>query len=123
MTLTINGTDFVPLLAKQGLEQTWKVRESKQSGLVTADGTQHVAVLAQKRQLKISLMALTAAEAETVLEALAPGVCTVRYEDLADSSGITSKRMVCRSVPAGYLSQDGDGVHWWRGVTFTMEEL
>ena len=56
MTLTINGTDFVPFLAQQGLEQTWKTRESKNSGLVTADGTEHVAILSQKRQLKVSAM-------------------------------------------------------------------
>ena len=123
MTLTINGTDFVPFLAQQGLEQTWKTRESRNSGLVTADGTEHVAILSQKRQLKVSLMALTAAEAAAVSAALAPGVCTVRYEDLADSSGIASKRMVCRTLPAGYLSRDGDGVDWWRGVRFTLEEL
>ena len=123
MTLTINGTDFVPYLAAQGLEQSWKARESKQSGLVTADGTEHVHILTQKRQLKVKLMALTAAQAAAVSAALAPGVFSVQYEDIADVSGTASKRMVCRTLPAGYLSRDGDGVDWWRGVSFTLEEL
>ncbi len=82
-----------------------------------------MAVLSQKRQLKITLMALTAAEAAVVSAALAPGVCTVRYEDLEDTAGIASKQMICRTLPAVYLSRDGDGVDWWRGFTFTLEEL
>lgn len=119
MTLKINGVDFMPYIAKQGVK--WQRSDVDQTNSGRAmDGTMYRGRVASKIRLDITCRPLTATEAMLVLSTILPEYVTVEYYDpmYGYRSGVT---MYSNNNPATFLIEKPED-DWWSGITFPLIE-
>nr|DAZ46794.1 MAG TPA: hypothetical protein [Caudoviricetes sp.] len=119
MMLKINGVDFMPLIAKQGVKWQRNDIDAANSGR-TMDGQMQRGRVATKIRLDITCRPLTAEEARLVLTTILPEYVSVDYYDPMRGyrSGIS---MYSNNNPASFLIEKPED-DWWSGITFPLIE-
>ena len=119
MMLKINGVDFMPFIAKQGVKWQRNDIDAPNSGR-TMDGMMQRGRVATKIRLDITCRPLTAEEARLVLNTILPEYVTVDYYDpmSGERYGVT---MYSNNNPASFLIEKPED-DWWRGITFPLIE-
>lgn len=119
MMLKINGVDFMPFIAKQGVKWQRNDIDAANSGR-TMDGQMQRGRVATKIRLDITCRPLTAEEARLVLTTILPEYVSVDYYDPMSGyrSGIS---MYSNNNPASFLIEKPED-DWWSGITFTLIE-
>lgn len=119
MKLVINGVDFVPFIAKQGVKWQRSDIDASNSGR-TMDGVMHRGRVTTKIRLDITCRPLTATEAMTVLNAILPEYVSVDYYDPMYGERY-SVSMYSNNNPASFLIEKPED-DWWSGITFPLIE-
>lgn len=119
MMLKINGVDFMPFIAKQGVKWQRNDIDAANSGR-TMDGMMQRGRVATKIRLDITCRPLTAEEAHLVLNTILPEYFSVDYYDpmIGERYGVT---MYSNNNPASFLIEKPDD-DWWSGITFPLIE-
>lgn len=119
MMLKINGVDFMPFIAKQGVKWQRNDIDAANSGR-TMDGQMQRGRVATKIRLDITCRPLTAEEARLVLTTILPEYVSVDYYDPMSGyrSGIS---MYSNNNPAFFLIEKPED-DWWNGITFPLIE-
>lgn len=119
MMLKINGEDFMPFIAKQGVKWQRNDIDAPNSGR-TMDGMMQRGRVATKIRLDITCRPLTADEARLVLNTILPEYVSVDYYDpmSGERYGVT---MYSNNNPASFLIEKPDD-DWWSGITFPLIE-
>lgn len=119
MMLKINGVDFMPFIAKQGVKWQRNDIDAPNSGR-TMDGQMQRGRVATKIRLDITCRPLKAEEARLVLNTILPEYVHVDYYDPMSGyrSGVT---MYSNNNPASFLIEKPDD-DWWSGITFPLIE-
>jgi hypothetical protein len=119
MMLKINGVDFMPFIAKQGVKWQRNDIDAANSGR-TMDGQMQRGRVATKIRLDITCRPLTAEEARLVLNTILPEYFSVDYYDpmSGERYGVT---MYSNNNPASFLIEKPDD-DWWSGITFPLIE-
>lgn len=119
MMLKINGVDFMPFIAKQGVKWQRNDIDAPNSGR-TMDGTMQRGRVTTKIRLDITCRPLTAEEAMTVLHTILPEYVIVDYYD--PMSGYRNNvTMYSNNNPASFLIEKPED-DWWSGITFPLIE-
>ena len=116
---TVNNVNLLPYIVEDGLKWTRFDVEAPDTGR-TLDGVMHRCRVAVKVRLDVTCRPLTAAEAATVLNAIAPEFVTVRYED--PMQGSVTKTMYSNNIPALCATVYPDGTARWEGLAFPLIE-
>ena len=116
---TVNNVNLLPYIAEEGLKWTRFDVEAPDTGR-TLDGVMHRGRVAVKVRLDVTCRPLTAAEASTVLNAIAPEFVTVRYED--PMFGSVTKTMYSNNIPTLCSTVYPDGTARWEGLAFPLIE-
>ena len=116
---TVNNVNLLPYIIEDGLRWTRFDVEAPDTGR-TLDGVMHRGRVAVKVRLDVTCRPLTASEAATVLNAIAPEFVTVRYED--PMFGSVSKTMYSNNIPALCATVYPDGTARWEGLQFPLIE-
>lgn len=119
MKLIINGVDFMPFIAKQGVKWQRSDIDAANSGR-TMDGMMHRGRVATKIRLDITCRPLKATEAMTVLNAILPEYVSVDYYDPLYGDRV-SVSMYSNNNPASFLIAKNED-DWWSGITFPLIE-
>lgn len=119
MTLTINGVDMVPYIAKAGLKWQRSDIDSPNTGR-TIDGLMQRGRVATKIRLDVTCRLLESQEVSIVLNAIIPEYVTVTYDD--PMYGRVTKTMYSNNNPATYQLKKNSGKEYWGGVTFPLIE-
>lgn len=119
MKLVINGVDFMPFIAKQGVKWQRSDIDASNSGR-TMDGVMHRGRVTTKIRLDITCRPLTATEAMTVLNAILPEYVSVDYYDPMYGERY-SVSMYSNNNPASFLIEKPED-DWWSGITFPLIE-
>lgn len=119
MMLEINGVDFMPFIAKQGVKWQRNDIDAANSGR-TMDGQMQRGRVATKIRLDITCRPLTAEEARLVLTTILPEYVSVDYYDPMSGyrSGVS---MYSNNNPAFFLIEKPED-DWWSGITFPLIE-
>lgn len=119
MKLIINGVDFTPYIAKQGVKWQRSDIDAPNSGR-TMDAYMHRGRVATKIRLDITCRPLTDVEAKIVLNAILPEYLSVDYYDpmFGYRTGVS---MYSNNNPASFLISKEDD-DWWSGITFPLIE-
>lgn len=119
MMLKINGVDFMPFIAKQGVKWQRNDIDAPNSGR-TMDGMMQRGRVATKIRLDITCRPLMAEEAMLVLNTILPEYVTVDYYDpmSGERYGVT---MYSNNNPASFLIEKPED-DWWSGITFPLIE-
>lgn len=119
MMLSINGVDFMPFIAKQGVKWQRNDIDAPNSGR-TMDGMMQRGRVATKIRLDITCRPLTAEEARLVLNTILPEYVSVDYYDPMSEEryGVT---MYSNNNPASFLIEKPED-DWWSGITFPLIE-
>lgn len=119
MMLKINGVDFMPFIAKQGVKWQRNDIDAPNSGR-TMDGMMQRGRVATKIRLDITCRPLTAEEARLVLNTILPEYVPVDYYDpmSGERYGVT---MYSNNNPASFLIEKPED-DWWSGITFPLIE-
>lgn len=119
MMLKINGVDFMPFIAKQGVKWQRNDIDAPNSGR-TMDGQMQRGRVATKIRLDITCHPLKAEEARLVLNTILPEYVHVDYYDPMSGyrSGVT---MYSNNNPASFLIEKPED-DWWSGITFPLIE-
>lgn len=119
MMLKINGENFMPFIAKQGVKWQRNDIDAPNSGR-TMDGMMQRGRVATKIRLDITCRPLTAEEARLVLNTILPEYVSVDYYDpmSGERYGVT---MYSNNNPASFLIEKPDD-DWWSGITFPLIE-
>lgn len=119
MILRINGIDFLPYVAAQGVKWQRNDVEASNAGR-TLDGQMQRGRVTTKIRLDITCRPLTEAEARTVLNAIFPEYLEVDYYDPMFGTR-TGVAMYSNNNPASFLLRNEKG-EWWSGITFPLIE-
>lgn len=119
MKLVINGVDFMPFIAKQGVKWQRSDIDASNSGR-TMDGVMHRGRVTTKIRLDITCRPLTATEAMIVLNAILPEYVSVDYYDPMYGERY-SVSMYSNNNPASFLMEKPED-DWWSGITFPLIE-
>ncbi len=119
MMLKINGVDFMPFIAKQGVKWQRSDIDAPNSGR-TMDATMHRGRVGTKIRLDITCRPLTSDEAMTVLNTILPEYVSVDYYDPMYGSR-TGVSMYSNNNPASFLIEKPED-DWWSGITFPLIE-
>lgn len=119
MKLVINGVDFMPFIAKQGVKWQRSDIDASNSGR-TMDGVMHRGRVTTKIRLDITCRPLTATETMTVLNTILPEYVSVDYYDPMYGERY-SVSMYSNNNPASFLVEKTDD-DWWSGITFPLIE-
>lgn len=119
MMLKINGVDFMPFIAKQGVKWQRNDIDAPNSGR-TMDGMMQRGRVATKIRLDITCRPLKAEEARLVLNTILPEYVPVDYYDpmSGERYGVT---MYSNNNPASFLIEKPED-DWWSGITFPLIE-
>ena len=119
MILKINGVDFMPFIAKQGVKWQRNDIDAPNSGR-TMDGTMQRGRVATKIRLDITCRPLTAEESRLVLNTIFPEYVSVDYYDpmIGERHDVT---MYSNNNPASFLIEKPED-DWWSGITFPLIE-
>jgi hypothetical protein len=119
MMLKVNGVDFMPFIAKQGVKWQRNDIDAPNSGR-TMDGQMQRGRVATKIRLDITCRPLKAEEARLVLNTILPEYVHVDYYDPMSGyrSGVT---MYSNNNPASFLIEKPED-DWWSGITFPLIE-
>ena len=119
MMLEINGVDFMPFIAKQGVKWQRNDIDAPNSGR-TMDGMMQRGRVVTKIRLDIICRPLKAEEARLVLNTILPEYVSVDYYDpmRGERYGVT---MYSNNNPASFLIEKPDD-DWWSGITFPLIE-
>ena len=119
MMLNVNGVDFMPFIAKQGVKWQRNDIDAPNSGR-TMDGQMQRGRVATKIRLDITCRPLKAEEARLVLNTILPEYVHVDYYDPMSGyrSGVT---MYSNNNPASFLIEKPED-DWWSGITFPLIE-
>lgn len=119
MMLKINGVDFMPFIAKQGVKWQRNDIDAPNSGR-TMDGMMQRGRVATKIRLDITCRPLRAEEARLVLNTILPEYVSVDYYDpmSGERYGVT---MYSNNNPASFLIEKPED-DWWSGITFPLIE-
>lgn len=119
MMLKINGVDFIPFIAKQGIKWQRNDIDAPNSGR-TMDGMMQRGRVATKIRLDITCRPLMAEEARLVLNTILPEYVSVDYYDpmSGERHGVT---MYSNNNPASFLIEKPED-DWWSGITFPLIE-
>ena len=119
MMLKINGVDFMPFIAIQGVKWQRNDIDAPNSGR-TMDGQMQRGRVATKIRLDITCRPLKAEEARLVLNTILPEYVHVDYYDPMSGyrSGVT---MYSNNNPASFLIEKPED-DWWSGITFPLIE-
>lgn len=119
MMLKINGVDFMPFIAKQGVK--WQRNDiDAPNSRRTMDGTMQRGRVTTKIRLDITCRPLKAEEAMTVLHTILPEYVIVDYYD--PMSGYRNNvTMYSNNNPASFLIEKPED-DWWSGITFPLIE-
>ena len=119
MILRINGVDFMPFIAKQGVKWQRNDIDAANSGR-TMDGQMQRGRVATKIRLDITCRPMTAEEARLVQTTILPEYVSVDYYDPMSGyrSGIS---MYSNNNPASFLIEKPED-DWWSGITFPLIE-
>lgn len=120
MTLTINGVDITPYIAKGGVKWQRADIDGVNAGRVLT-GEMVRNRIAIKNRLDITCRPLTLAEASNVLTAIEPEYVTVTYTS-PQTGGAITKVMYSNNIPATFLIKDSIGREWWTGIEFPLIE-
>lgn len=117
--LKVNGVDFMPYIAKQGVKWQRNDIDAPNSGR-TMDAMMHRGRVGTKIRLDITCRPLTADEAMTVLNTIYPEYVTVDYYDpmYGYRYGV---QMYANNNPASFLIEKPED-DWWSGITFPLIE-
>ena len=118
MMLKINGVDFMPFIAKQGVKWQRNDIDAPNSGR-TMDGTMQRGRVTTKIRLDITCRPLKAEEAMTVLHTILPEYVTVDYDPM--SGYRNNVTMYSNNNPASFLIEKPED-DWWSGITFPLIE-
>ena len=116
---TVNNVNLLPYIVEDGIRWTRFDVEAPDTGR-TLDGVMHRGRVAVKVRLDVTCRPLTAPEAATVLNAIAPEFVAVRYED--PMQGSVSKTMYSNNIPALCATVYPDGTARWEGLQFPLIE-
>lgn len=119
MKLVVNGIDFIPFIASQGVKWQRSDVDASTAGR-TLDAVMHRGRIATKIRLDITCRPLTDTEAMKVLNAILPEYVTVDYYDpmYGYRTGVS---MYSNNNPASFLiSKPWDDL--WTGITFPLIE-
>lgn len=119
MKLIINGVDFMPFIAKQGVKWQRSDIDASNSGR-TMDGVMYRGRVSTKIRLDITCRPLTATEAMTVLNTILPEYVSVDYYDPMYGERY-SVSMYSNNNPASFLIEKPED-DWWSGITFPLIE-
>lgn len=119
MMLKINGVDFMPFIAKQGVKWQRNDIDAPNSGR-TMDGQMQRGRVSTKIRLDITCRPLTAEEAMLVLNALLPEYVYVDYYDPMTGYRYNVE-MYANNNPASFLIEKPED-DWWGGITFPLIE-
>ena len=119
MMLKINGVNFMPFIAKQGVKWQRNDIDAANSGR-TMDGQMQRGRVATKIRMDITCRPLTAEEARLVLTTILPEYVSVDYYDpmIGYRNGIS---MYSNNNPASFLIEKPED-DWWGGITFPLLE-
>lgn len=119
MMLKINGVDFMPFIAKQGVKWQRNDIDAPNSGR-TMDGQMQRGRVATKIRLDITCRPLLAEEAMLVLNTILPEYVSVDYYDpmIGYRNNVT---MYSNNNPASFLIEKPED-DWWSGITFPLIE-
>lgn len=119
MMLKINGVDFMPFIAKQGVKWQRNDIDAPNSGR-TMDGMMQRGRVATKIRLDITCRPLTAEEARLVLNTILPEYVPVDYYDPMSGERY-DVTMYSNNNPASFLIEKPED-DWWSGITFPLIE-
>lgn len=119
MMLEINGVDFMPFIAKQGVKWQRNDIDAPNSGR-TMDGMMQRGRVATKIRLDITCRPLMAEEARLVLNAILPEYVSVDYYDPMSGERY-DVTMYSNNNPASFLIEKPED-DWWGGITFPLIE-
>ena len=119
MTLTINGVDMTPYIAKRGIKWQRSDLDAEGSGR-SLDGMMMRNRVASKIRLDVTCIPLPSPAASIVLTAIMPEWVEVTYTDPQLGRDVT-KTMYSNNNTASYLMQKGDA-EYWDGITFPLIE-
>lgn len=119
MKLVINGVDFMPFIAKQGVKWQRSDIDAANSGR-TMDGVMHRGRVTTKIRLDITCRPLTDTETMIVLNTILPEYVSVDYYDpmYGVRYGVS---MYSNNTPASFLIENPEN-DWWSGITFPLIE-
>lgn len=119
MMLSINGVDFMPFIAKQGVKWQRNDIDAPNSGR-TMDGMMQRGRVATKIRLDITCRPLRAEEARLVLNTILSEYLSVDYYDpmSGERYGVT---MYSNNNLASFLIEKPED-DWWGGITFPLIE-
>lgn len=119
MMLKINGVDFMPFIAKQGVKWQRNDIDAPNSGR-TMDGMMQRGRVATKIRLDITCRPLMAEEARLVLNTILSEYLSVDYYDpmSGERYGVT---MYSNNNLASFLIEKPED-DWWSGITFPLIE-
>ena len=119
MMLRINGVDFMPFIAKQGVKWQRNDIDAPNSGR-TMDGMMQRGRVATKIRLDITCRPLRAEEARLVLNTILSEYLSVDYYDpmSGERYGVT---MYSNNNLASFLIEKPED-DWWGGITFPLIE-
>ena len=116
---TVNNVILLLYIIKDGLKWTRFDIYAPDTGR-TLDGVMHRGRVAVKVRLDVTCRPLTASEAATVLNAVAPEFVTVRYED--PMQGSVTKTMYSNNIPTLCSTVYPDETARWEGLVFPLIE-
>lgn len=118
MKLKVNGVDFMPFIAKQGIKWQRNDIDSPKSGR-TMDAEMHRGRVATKIRMDVTCRPLRDWEAKIVLNTIYPEYVTVEYYD--PMFGYRTVSMYSNNNPASFLIEK-ENEDWWGGITFPLIE-
>lgn len=121
MVLKIDGVDFTPYIAYQGLKWQRQDMDGENTGRSLDNGLLFRDRIATKVRLDVTCKLLTTAQVSRVLQAIQPEFVTVQYTDPQEGSVVT-KRMYSNNIPVSYCLKKPNGEELWTGLEFPLIE-
>lgn len=121
MTFIVNGVDFTPYLAFQGLEYQLADIDDTDTGRMM-DGTMRRGKLTDKDKWKCKFRAnLATSEISTILQAVTHQYVTVQYLSPRTATVVT-KTMYVGDRTAAHCIERANGTILWKDLSFSLIE-
>ena len=120
MTFIVNGVNFVPYIAFQGLEYQLSDIDDPETGR-TMSGEMRRGKITDKDKWKLKFKPLATDEMSTVLRAVTHQYVTVQYLS-PRSATITTKTMYVGDMTAAHCIERKNGTILWHNLSFSLIE-
>lgn len=121
MTFTVNGVNFVPYIANQGLSYQLSDIDDPETGRMM-DGTMRRGKITDKEKWKVKCRSdLTTSEMSTVITNISTQYVSVVYLSPKSNSVVTKTMYVGDRTAVHYIERP-DGTILWKDLSFSLIE-